>query len=72
MLKLSYNFQMLEEVNIFGAGAFDDHIKVIPGSILTKVAWMVHFIIPMHLTGLNAEILMLKEVKVFLPLEDHI
>lgn len=30
-----------------------------------KVSWSLRSTIPMHLTGLNAEFLMLKEVKVF-------
>lgn len=30
-----------------------------------KVSWSLHSLIPMHLTGLNAEFLMLKGVKVF-------
>lgn len=39
-----------------------------------KVSWSLRSTIPMHLTGVNAEFLMLKEVKVFKQesFDDHI
>ena len=62
-------FWILDDVQAFGAGAFDDYLLLTTGLNFTNLAWVVRIMPLMHFTGQNAEfeplVLDVKEVQLF-------